>query len=130
VLLRDLQISESVLQTPTLTRAELAALYRHARLVLLTSDREGFGLPAVEALAAGSVVVASDIPAFREVAGKAAVFCPPGEVDRWAESVGALLEGSATAPEASVRADRARAFSWKAHAAQIANAYARLGAPM
>jgi glycosyltransferase involved in cell wall biosynthesis len=126
-LLRELQISERVLQTPPLSRAELAALYRNARLVVLTSDREGFGLPAVEALAAGAVVVVSDIPAFREVAGEAAVFCPPGEVERWADSVGSLLVGSASAPEALLRAERARGFSWKEHAAQVANAYARIG---
>ena len=102
-LLRDLRISEKVVQTPSLTRPGLAALYRHARLVLLTSDREGFGFPAVEALAAGAVVVLSDIAAFREAAGDAAVLCAPGDVDAWVDVVGSLLDGSRAAPPASAR---------------------------
>jgi glycosyltransferase involved in cell wall biosynthesis len=126
-LLRELGISENVVQTPPLTREGLAALYRHAHLVLLTSDREGFGFPAVEALATGAILVLSDIPAFREAAGNAAVFCPPGEVARWAEVVGSLLDGSAAPPAPSVRMERARAFSWTAHGEAIASAYAGIG---
>jgi glycosyltransferase involved in cell wall biosynthesis len=127
-MLRELRIFDRVLQTPPLTRAGLAALYRHARLVLLTSDREGFGFPAVEALAAGAMVVLSDIDAFREAAGDAAVFCPPGEIPRWVEVAGSLLDGAAIAPSAEIRVERARAFSWAAHGQAVASAYARIGA--
>jgi glycosyltransferase involved in cell wall biosynthesis len=127
-LLQELRVSESVLQTPPLTRAGLAALYRHARLVLLTSEREGFGFPVAEALAAGAVVVLSDIPAFREAAGAAGVFCPPGDIDRWVEVVRALLKGSLSPPPASLRAKRARAFSWTVHADTVATTYALIGA--
>jgi glycosyltransferase involved in cell wall biosynthesis len=126
-LVRGLGISERLLRTSGLSRAGLAALYRHAQLVLLTSDREGFGLPAMEGLAAGAPVVLSDIPAFRETAGVAAVFCPPGDVVRWTEAVGALLDGSVQPPQASIRAQRARAFNWSAHGRAIAEAYAELG---
>jgi glycosyltransferase involved in cell wall biosynthesis len=127
-LLEELGVLENVLQTPPLTREGLAALYRNARLVLLTSDREGFGFPAVEALAAGAIPVLSDIPAFREAAGDAAIFCPPGEVGRWADVVGSLLDGLAAPPAPSVRTERARAFSWTAHGEAVASAYARIGA--
>ena len=126
-LLQELGIADKLVQTPPLTRAGLAALYRHAKLVLLTSDREGFGFPAAEALAAGAVVVLSDIGGFREAAGDAAVFCPPGDIARWVEVVRALMEGSLSPPSASLRAERARAFSWTAHAEAIASAYARIG---
>ncbi len=126
-LLQDLRISNKVLQTPELTRSALAALYRHARLVLLTSEREGFGLPAVEGLAAGAVVVLSDIGGFREAAGDAGVFCPPGDIACWARVVRALLEGTLIPPSASLRAQGARGFSWTAHADAIASAYARIG---
>ena len=47
----------------------LAALYRRAALVVLPSEREGFGLPVVEALACGTPIVASDLPVLREVGG-------------------------------------------------------------
>jgi glycosyltransferase involved in cell wall biosynthesis len=126
-LLSELRISERVLQTPPLSRPELAALYGGARLVLLTSDREGFGFPAVEALAAGAVVVVSDIATFREAAGDAAVFCPPGDVGAFAKSCVSLLDGTAAPPAAALRAARARALGWGAHGSAVANAYARIG---
>jgi glycosyltransferase involved in cell wall biosynthesis len=46
---------------------DLAAIYSGARALVYPSDDEGFGLPAVEALACGTPVVASDVPALREV---------------------------------------------------------------
>jgi len=127
-LLGELRISERVIQTPPLSREGLAALYRGSRLVLLTSDREGFGFPAVEAIAAGAVVVVSDIAAFREAAGDAAVFCPPGDVARFAESCASLLDGAARPPSPAVRAERARALGWGAHGRAVASAYAEIGA--
>ena len=67
-----LVIGSAVAQVRGLTRGQLAALYRRAAAVLVPSEAEGFGLPVVEALACGAAVVASDIPALREVAGDAA----------------------------------------------------------
>jgi glycosyltransferase involved in cell wall biosynthesis len=126
-LTRELGISERIVSTPPVSRAALAALYRHCALLLLPSDREGFGFPAVEGLAAGAVVVLSDIPAFREVAGEAAVFCPPGDVTAWIHRVTALLDGSESGPPPDMRRSRAQCFSWEAHAASVAAAYSTLG---
>ena len=109
-----------------MTRASLAALYRHAKLVaILTSEREGFGFPAVEALAAGAPVVLTDIPGFREAAGDAAVFCALGEVGAFVHAARSLLDRSQAPPSASVRTAQARRFSWSAHGNRIAEAYAR-----
>ena len=58
--------------------ADLAALYRGSQAYLLPSLEEGFGLGALEALACGTVVVAADIPALREVLGpEGALFVEP-----------------------------------------------------
>jgi len=59
---------------------ELAALYTGAHALVLPSEDEGFGLPAVEALACGTPVVASDGPALREVLEGRATFVEPGDV--------------------------------------------------
>ena len=67
---------DSLVQLPFLERPQLAALYRRASVVVLPSDREGFGLPVVEAMACGTPVIASDIPALREVGGSAARVLP------------------------------------------------------
>jgi glycosyltransferase involved in cell wall biosynthesis len=54
---------------------ELAAIYTGAHALVFPSDDEGFGLPPVEALACGTPVVASDVPAMREVlAGRAELY--------------------------------------------------------
>jgi glycosyltransferase involved in cell wall biosynthesis len=107
-------------------RRVLAVLYRTARLVLLPSEAEGFGLPLVEALACGAAVAASDLPVFREVAGDAASYFPVGDVPAWTEGVCRLLADSGTAPPRAARLARAARFSWANHARIIANAYRRL----
>jgi glycosyltransferase involved in cell wall biosynthesis len=60
---------------------ELAALYSGAHALVLPSEEEGFGLPAVEALACGTPVVAADGPALREVLDGRATFVEAGDVD-------------------------------------------------
>ncbi len=121
-----LGIGEALVQPPKQERSGLAALYRHARLVLMTSDAEGFGLPVVEALACGAPVLASDIPPFREVGGDAVTFCPKGNVDAWSEAVIRSLEHPEESPSRAVRRDVAARYSWKAHAETLRDAYLRL----
>jgi glycosyltransferase involved in cell wall biosynthesis len=60
---------------------ELAALYSGARALVFPSDDEGFGLPCVEALACGTPVVATDVPALREVLGDRATFVEPDDLE-------------------------------------------------
>jgi glycosyltransferase involved in cell wall biosynthesis len=67
--------------------ATLAALYRRAACVVLPAEIEGFGLPAVEAMASGAPVLASRIPALEEVCGDAAEYFDgigalPGALER------------------------------------------------
>ncbi len=60
---------------------QLAALYSGARALVLPSENEGFGLPAVEALACGAPVVAFELPALREALGERATFVAPGDLE-------------------------------------------------
>jgi glycosyltransferase involved in cell wall biosynthesis len=109
-----------------LSRAELAEVYRRAGAVLIPSGAEGFGLPAIEALACGAPVVASDLPAIREAGGPAAVYAPVGDVEAWADAVAKVLTDPAAAPPRAGRLAWAGRFSWAAHAETIARAYYRL----
>ncbi len=69
-----------VLLTGEVDDDELAALYTGAHALVLPSEDEGFGLPAVEALACGTPVVASDGPSLREVLDGRATFVDAGNV--------------------------------------------------
>jgi glycosyltransferase involved in cell wall biosynthesis len=106
----------------------LAKLYRDARAVLVTSDAEGFGLPVIEALAAGAVVFASDIPVLKEVGEGGAVFCPVGRPHEWATIVGGFLTGNVQAPPQEARLRMTRQYSWRNHAQVILDAYRDLPA--
>lgn len=59
---------------------ELAAIYSGAHALVISAEEEGFGLPAVEALACGTPVVASEGPALREVLGDRATFVAAGDM--------------------------------------------------
>jgi glycosyltransferase involved in cell wall biosynthesis len=121
-----LHLGPAVVHRPSLTRPELAALYRRAAVVLVPSELEGFGLPVVEALACGAAVLASDLPALREAGGPAAVYRPVGDVVAWADTVTALLDRPDTAPPLDVRRRQAARFTWAEHARIIADTYVRL----
>jgi glycosyltransferase involved in cell wall biosynthesis len=119
-------IQTSVLQLPRMVQAEIAALYRQAALVMMPSQSEGFGLPVVEALACGSIVVATDIPVFREVGGAAVTYCTLADVAAWAETVTRLVSRPDAAPNLEARLLWSTQFSWREHARRIANSYQRL----
>ena len=123
-----LGVEDAVAAVPFIDRTVLASLYRRAALVLLPSEREGFGLPIVEAMACGTPVVASDIPALREVGGTAVSYCPVGAVARWVACLSELLEERRTDPDRWERRRqaalaRASGFSWRAYAAGMAGLY-------
>jgi glycosyltransferase involved in cell wall biosynthesis len=125
---RRLGLEESVTVLPFVDRRLLAALYRRAALVLQPSEREGFGLPVAEAMACGTPVVASAVPAMIEVGGDAATYCPVADVAAWDATVGRLLDERASEPErwqqrCAAGVAQARRFSWREHARQMSELY-------
>jgi glycosyltransferase involved in cell wall biosynthesis len=94
-------------------RPHLRGLVAGARLLAFPSLYEGFGLPPLEAMAAGTPVVATDIPAIREVVGSHARLVPSHDA---AALAAALQDVLARPPSASQRAaarDRAASFTWR-----------------
>jgi glycosyltransferase involved in cell wall biosynthesis len=128
VRVRGLGLADAIVVLPFVDRSTLAAVYRRAALALLPSEREGFGLPLVEALACGTPVVASDIPALREVGGSAASYCPVGDVASWRESVLQLLDERERVPQAwrqrrHIGLERAAEFSWSRYTDRVTDIY-------
>ncbi len=127
-LLHELGLEETVTCLPFLSQELLAAIYRRAALLLVTSEAEGFGLPLVEAMASGACTVASDIPALREVGGTASSYCPVGCVENWTRTVLDLIATREKDPEGwngnvTRGIARARTFSWDRNAAMMAQIY-------
>jgi len=98
---------------PTVSGPELTTLLQAARALIQPSIVEGFGIPALEAMACGCPVVASDTPALREVLGGAGLHAPVGDAAAFAA---ALTELRAPGLAARLREKgllRAQAFSWE-----------------
>lgn len=77
--------------------ADLVALYRGSAVVVCASMDEGFSLPVIEGMAAGALVLASDIPAHRELVPHAAHLFPVDDAGRLADLLGAVDWTGATA---------------------------------
>ncbi|HEV2590339.1 MAG TPA: glycosyltransferase family 1 protein [Gaiellaceae bacterium] len=94
-------------------KPELAQLYRDAAALVLPSRFEGFGIPALEAMASGTPVVVSDDPALREVVGDAA-----------APSIAAAIADRELYRRKGI--ERAKLFSWEETARRTADVYRKV----
>jgi glycosyltransferase involved in cell wall biosynthesis len=107
-----------VILTGQVSDDQLAAIYSGAQALVLPSEDESFGLPAVEALACGTPVVACDAPSLREVLGERATFVQPGDM-------GALI---AAAQGATHPAPAPLTWSWQDTARATWGVYAQAAA--
>jgi glycosyltransferase involved in cell wall biosynthesis len=108
-----LQVRNRVILLDYVPEAILPSLIAGAAAMVYPSWHEGFGLPVLEAMAAGTPVVASDVPAHREVASDQAIWCDPAEPESIAEAIRRALGGDQREPETRAqRQARAREFTW------------------
>ena len=113
---------------PYLPATELRGLVAGATALVFPTRYEGFGLPALEALAAGTPVIANDIPVLREVLGDCGRFVDADDRD----ALVAALESAGTDDAPSARQDRrarAATFTWARCADATVAAYRAAGAP-
>lgn len=93
--------------------ATLNILYRHAIALIYPSLYEGFGMPVIEAMAAGCPVVTSTGSGTAEAAGDAAILVDPTDVDDIEESIERVVnDESLRAKLSALGIQRAQAFSW------------------
>ncbi len=108
-----------------LEEGDRRAFYERARLLVLPSFDEGFGIPAVEAMAAGVPVVVSRRGALPEVCGDAAVYVDPDDPRGMAAAIAELLADPERLEDLRQRGvARARQFSWTSSAERLWKAYA------
>ncbi len=93
-LAQELGIAHRLRWLPTLSESELVTVVQAARALLQPSLFEGFGIPALEAMAAGCPVIASDTPALVEVLGGAGLHAAVGDAAGLASAINRLRSGS------------------------------------
>jgi alpha-1,3-rhamnosyl/mannosyltransferase len=117
-------VEERILLLKEVDDETLARLYRSAMFFAFPSLEEGFGLPALEAMASGTPVVASLIDVLHEVLGDAGLFVTAGDTSALATALEQMLEDANLRRELSAKGlVRARAFSWERCAAATISAY-------
>jgi glycosyltransferase involved in cell wall biosynthesis len=95
----------------------LSAVLRRATMLAVPSRAEGFGLPVLEAMAVGTPVVHTDVPALVEVAGGTGLIVPRGDAETLAHALNEVVsETIATAERVAQGQQRAAQFTWE-HAA-------------
>lgn len=106
-------LGDQVVRTGFVPDAQLALLYRRCALFAYPSLGEGFGLPVLEAMAAGAPVLTSNRSSLPEVGGEAAAYCDPTDTGAIARELEALLRDPARrARMAAAGPPHAAGFSW------------------
>jgi alpha-1,3-rhamnosyl/mannosyltransferase len=108
--------------------AQLRSLYEGARLLLMPSLYEGFGMPIVEALACGTPVAHSSNTAMDEISGNLGARVSALDADGWTDVLQKALDSSEHADVAhrQVRIAQARQFDWRQSAGLVVDAYRRI----
>lgn len=110
----ELNLEDKVVFTGFISDEDLVCLYNAASLLVLPSLEEGFGLPAIEGMACGTPVAASNCGSFPEILGEAGYFFDPNDTQNIAEVIQRILEDGRLA-KTMIEAGliRANQFQWK-----------------
>lgn len=118
----DLQklISENVVLPGYITDEELQVMYRNALFSIYPSLYEGFGLPPLESMTYGCPVIASDIPALKEVSGDAVLYTDPYNVEDMTEKMNLLANDEKLRYSLIVKGlQQIKEYSWEKSAKQV-----------
>jgi glycosyltransferase involved in cell wall biosynthesis len=122
----DQRLPPWVHQYPLLPRPDLVPFYQRAELLLMPSTDEGFGIPALEAMACGCPVAVSDRGALPEVVGDAAalIFSLSDDPAQIADRLAATLRDTARLEECRTKGrERAHHFTWEKSAQSLRNVF-------
>lgn len=126
-LIAELKLTERIKHYQWPSDAHLAKLYRCAEAFIYPSLYEGFGIPLLEAMACGTVVVAADSSSIPEVVGEAGMLFEPKAVNDLADILLHLLTSSSEREQLINRGyKRAQTFNWNITAEQTTQVYRSL----
>jgi glycosyltransferase involved in cell wall biosynthesis len=126
---RDLSLQSHIIELGHVERSSLPALYSAAEFTVFPSLWEGFGLPALEAMACGSPLVTSDNTSLPEVTGDAALLVDATSIDSISAGLRRMHEDDAFRARMKAQGlKQAQRFSWEATARQCLAGYELIGA--
>jgi len=130
-IVEELHLSRDVIFPGFVPKDELPLWYSACSVFVYPSAYEGFGLPVLEAMACGAITITTDAASLPEVAGKAALLVPPGDVDTLADCIDDVLHTKGNYNElGNIGPAQAARFSWETAGRLTARTYARaLGLP-
>lgn len=110
---KEMNLEDRVKFQGLATEEELSLLYKRAKAVIIPSFIEGFGLPALEGMANGCQVLASDIPVLHEVSKDAAIYFDPRNINDLVQKLKSVYSGEKSNKINIKRGlERAKEFSW------------------
>ncbi len=117
-----LRLERAVRFVGGVSSGELSALYRNARVLAYPTRYEGFGRPPLEAMAAGTPVVAARTSSIPEVVGDAGILLSGYDEGQWADALTLAAEDAATRSRLQAKGrERSRMFTWERTARMIAD---------
>lgn len=122
--IQELDAAGDIIFPGFVAQAELPLWYRAADVFVYPSQYEGFGMPALEALACGTPVITSNVSSLPEAVGKAAILVDPGASEQIADALQRVLTDAALRHELAARGpQQARPFTWERAAQLTAQTY-------
>ena len=113
-LVKELNLVDQVHFTSFIDDKDLPSIYKLAQVMAFISSYEGFGLPIIEAMAAGTPVITSNVSSMPEIAGDAAILVSPLQLEEISEALEKVIQN----PEIRAKMiasgyDNAQKYSWK-----------------
>jgi len=123
-LIEALDLKDEVIVFENIEDSLLPALYRHALAFVYPTWAEGFGIPVLEAMASGVPVLTSATTAIPEVAGDAALYLQPEDIESIASSMLKVISDPGLRSSLIQRGlARASSFTWDQPASQLVRSY-------
>lgn len=120
--------NNNIIYTGQVSDEQLVTLYKRARVFIMPSFEEGFGIPILEAMALGCPVIASNIGSLTEVGSNTALYFNPHDISDLVDKITQLLENNQLEKDLIKRGkERATVFSWKKLSKQTLEVYLQCG---
>ena len=127
-LIKSLDLENEVILTDYVDESDKPAIYQNAKLFVFPSLYEGFGMPILEAMAAGIPVITSNTSAMPEVVGDAAILVNPLSIEEISEAMLELMNNDKLSNELISKGfDQCKKFTWSNSANKLVEIYKKYG---